>query len=301
MSTETLPTVICGTEDHPLVIGDLQIPCYVLEDETRVLAQRGMVDALGMSRGSSGGTGGDRLAKFASGKALNPYISAELLAVTQNPIKFITPHGNTAYGYEASVLADLCETVLKARDARALQKQQEHIARQCEVLVRGFARVGIIALVDEATGFQRIRSRRALEEILEAYIAAEKAKWAKRFPDEFYQLIFEMKGWAYDPSNVARPAVIGHYTNDFVYDRLAPGLREELSSKNPSDETGNRKARHHQWLTTDIGHPRLAEHLSGVIALMRVFKHDWEAFKDALDKAFPKFGETMSLPFIETE
>jgi hypothetical protein len=38
-------------------------------------------------------------------------------------------------------------------------------------LLRGFARVGIIALVDEATGFQRDRTKDALSKILEAYIA----------------------------------------------------------------------------------------------------------------------------------
>jgi len=54
----------------------------------------------------------------------------------------------------------LCETVLQARKDGKLQSQQMHIAEQCEILVRGFARVGIIALVDEATGYQDYRSRK---------------------------------------------------------------------------------------------------------------------------------------------
>lgn len=113
-----------------------------------------------MARGSSGGTGGDRLAKFVAGDRLKAFVSDHLRGVTQNPIKFITTDGLLAYGYEATVLADICEAVLAARSEGLLQKQQEHIAAKCEILVRGFARVGIVALVDEATGFQYDRPRR---------------------------------------------------------------------------------------------------------------------------------------------
>src|SRR5947209_1876426 len=141
---QDLPKATHGSPDHPLRIGDEEIPCYVLADGRRVLHQRGLVAALGMSRGSSGGTGGDRLAKFVAGDRLKPYLKANLIEVTQNPIKFTTPAGSLAYGYEATVLADICDAVLAARAAGNLQAQQMHIADQCEILIRGFARVGII-------------------------------------------------------------------------------------------------------------------------------------------------------------
>jgi hypothetical protein len=40
---------------------------------------------------------------------------------------------------------------------------KSHIAKQCELLVRAFARVGIVALVDEVTGYQEIRDRETLQ------------------------------------------------------------------------------------------------------------------------------------------
>ena len=279
-----------GSADHPLRIGDLEIPCFVLEGERRVLVQRGIVSALGMARGSSANTGGDRLAKFTAGKALSSYVSAELLAVTANPIKFRTPNGNVAYGYEATILADICEAVLQARSDGKLQKQQEHIAKRCEILVRGFARVGIIALVDEATGFQEVRARRALETILENFIADELLKWAKRFPDEFYREMARLRGLRYSEIATKRPAYIGRLTNDLVYDRLAPGVLRELKRKNPKDDKGRRKYKHHQWLTEDVGNPRLREHLAAVIALMRA-STNWRNFYSLLQRAFPKYGE----------
>jgi hypothetical protein len=119
-----------GSPDHPLKIGDAEIPCYVLEDGRRVIALQGMLRALNISKGSTGKKGGgDRLTKFISGKSLKPFISAELEAVTTSPIKFKTKWA-TAYGYEATILPDICSAILEARKRGALQKQQDHIAEQ---------------------------------------------------------------------------------------------------------------------------------------------------------------------------
>ncbi|HEY7428372.1 MAG TPA: P63C domain-containing protein [Gemmataceae bacterium] len=294
-----LPQATHGSPDHPLRIGDLEIPCYVLGDGRRVLHQRGMVNALGMSRGSSGSTGGDRLAKFAAGDRLKPYVSKELIEVTEKPIRFRTPTNQLAYGYEATVLADLCEAVLAARADDVLQKQQEHIAKQCEILVRGFARVGIIALVDEATGYQNYRTRRALEEILEQFIAKELLKWAKMFPDEFYEEMFRLKSWQYRQLSSRRPIQAGKLTNDVVYERLAPGVLEELKRITPRDDKGRLKHRYHQRLTEDVGHPRLREHLKAVIALMRAFD-DWSSFYRALNRSLPKQVQMPLLDWAES-
>lgn len=297
--TESVVQALYGSPYNPLRIGDLEIPCYVLEGERRVLVQRGIVSALGMARGSSANTGGDRLAKFTAGKTISSHVSANLLRVTANPIRFRTPFGSEAYGYEATVLADICEAVLQARADGKLQKQQEHIAKQCEILVRGFARVGIIALVDEATGFQNVRARRALDKILEKWIADELAKWAKMFPDEFYQQMARLRGLHYSEIATKRPAYIGRLTNDIVYERLAPGVLAELKEKTPKDEKGRRKYRYHQWLTEDIGNPRLREHLWAVIGLMRA-SSNWRNFESLLNRAFPKYTDHPQL-FIDYE
>ena len=175
--------------------------------------------------------------------------------------------GGTAHGYEATLLADICDYVLDARsDGRLNEARQGHIAAQCELLVRGFARTGIIALVDEATGYQYLRPRRALVEILEKYISERLVGWAKRFPDEFYTEMFRLKGWNYLAlkPGANKPSVVGRYTRDIVYQRLAPGVVEELERLNPTVAPGRRKVKHHQYLTEDIGHAELREHLAKV-------------------------------------
>ena len=273
--------VIAGAPDRPLLIGDIEIPCYVLEDETRVLVQRGMASGMGMSSSS-----GQRIANFASSKGIKPFISNDLRVVIDNPIKFLSP-GGVAHGYPATLLVEICNAVLFARDAGILAKQQEHIAHRCDVLIRSLAKVGVIALVDEATGYERIREENALAKILDRLIAEELNPWTKVFPFEFYEQICRLRGWS-SMLSIKRPAIIGKYTNDFVYDRLAPGVLTELQRKNPVlPATKRRQHKHHQWLTLDTGHKELGRHLWAVIALMRAAP-SWKSFKRSLDRALPK-------------
>ena len=285
-----------GSPDHPLKIGEVEIPCYVLEDGRRVLHQTGMVSALGMSRGGSNKRGGDRLAKFVAGKALQAFITSELAEVTQNPIKFRTPSGNLAYGYEATILADICEAVLAARKVGVLQKQQAHIADKCEILMRGFARVGIVALVDEVTGYQDIRVRDALHKILEKYVSEEAKPWVLTFDDEFYKLIFRLNRWPYDPDSVKRPSVIGHWTND-IYDRLAPGVRMELHRVVRRNQKGRPTEKLHQHIKMEA-HPELEKYLEAIKALMRA-SSGWKKFERLLQRAYPKVNTNLEFPFDE--
>ena len=286
---KTVPVATHGSPDHPLKIGETEIPCYVLDDGRRVLHQRGMVSALGMSRGSSGGTGGDRLAKFVAGDRLKPFVGSHLIEVTSSPIRFRISSGNEAYGYEATVLADICEAVLSLRESGNLQHQQEHIAQQCEVLMRGFARVGIIALVDEATGYQYERARTALEEILEAFISEELRRWVRTFPASYFKHLCRLRNVDFR-SDMRLPPYFGHLTNDIVYSRLAPGVLEELKARTPKSEQGNAKNKLFQWLSGEVGHPKLVQHLGAVIGLMKV-SDDYEQFKGLLDRAAPVYKD----------
>ena len=107
--------------------------------------------------------------------------------------------------------------------------------------------------------------------------------WTKAFPYEFYELTFRLKGWA-GRDGAKRPSVIGHYTNDFVYARFPPEVFTELQRINPAITPGQRRHRHHQWLTPEFGHPKLSEHIAGVIALMRAAPN-WGAGKRSLERA----------------
>ena len=294
MSSKPLK-VIAGAPDRPLIIGGIEIPCYVLENEIRVLSQRGVSGGIALTR-----DGGSKLARFIRSGSVSPFISKDVTAGLNSPVEFRPPGGGrTAYGYPATLLVDLCKVVLVARDAGFLRSNQMHIAERADTLIRGLATVGIIALVDEATGYQEIRDRLDLHKILDRFLLKERARWAKRFPDDFYKEIFRIKGWQWQGMKVNRPQVVGRYTNNIVWDRIAPGVRQELERRNPKDESGERPVRHHQWLTHDIGHPALQEHLVGVIALMKSVRteHGWHECMRRIQRVFPKRGETAPLEF----
>ncbi len=276
-----------------LKIGETEIPCFVLEDGRRVISGRGLTAAIGMK---GRGQGVSRISRH---KLLNASENEGLRVAIENPIKFVgrSPKGleSASDGYEATVLQEVSEAILRARDAGLARTEQDRrYARYAEMLIRSFAKVGIIALVDEATGFQYDRARLALAEILEKFIAKELQDWTKTFPSEFYEQIFRLKNWPFDPKSVKRPQVIGHYTNDIVYKRLAPGVLAELTKKNPKVD-GKRKHKLFQWLTGNVGHPKLRSHLDGVMALMKA-SDSWQQFRGFLKKAFPKY-ETTELGF----
>lgn len=294
-----------ATHSGELKIGKAVIRCAVLEDGTRVLTQRDFLQAIGRSGKPAAGRGSADFPSFEKGSPLvdsenlKPFIS-NALASSMSPIQFRVPEGPRAWGYKAELLPKVCEVYLQARDANSLRKNQLKFAFACDVLMRALAHVGIIALVDEATGYQEVRDRLALQKILDLFISKELSSWAKRFPDDFYKEMFRLKGWQWQGMKINRPSVVGHYTNDVVYQRLAAGVLDELKRINPPDETGHRKHRHHQWLTTEVGHPKLRDHLNGVIALMRAAT-SWDQFKRMIDRAFPKLNTTMMLPFPEEE
>ena len=153
--------------------------------------------------------------------------------------------------------------------------------------MRGLAHIGITALVDEATGYQEVREQRALQAILDQYLRSEFAVWAKRFPDEFYKQMFRLKGWKPSAAAGTKPILVGYYTKDVVYSRLAPGIVEELAQLNPKDANGRRKVKHHQWLSDEIGHSALSQHLYAVINLMKI-SSTWAEFMNFINIALPK-------------
>jgi len=297
---------VCGSPDKPLKIGEIEIEAYVLEDGTRVLTQASFLQAIGRHRRAFGGaasggaaSGGEPLPPFLQGQSVKPHVPAGISEASR-PITFTLPRGGRARGYNAELLPIVCEVYLAARAAGDLPPNQEHVAKQAEILVRGLARVGIIALVDEVTGYQEVRAKDALAKILETFIDRELQAWVQTFPNDFYKEIFRLRGLDYPRATVQRPQYFGHLTNDIVYKRLAPGVLDELKRVQRRDDVGRRKDKLFQRLTSNIGYPKLREHLGSVVTIMKL-SSDWSDFKEKLDRIHPRIGDQMALPFESDE
>jgi hypothetical protein len=263
-----------GSSDRPLIIGNVKIPCYVLENGQRVLSQRGLNDALGISHGSARNAkgGGARLAGIVGLEGVRSRSDRDLVVLLENPIHFLPPLGKVSFGYEATLLSDICKAILAAHANGTLPARNAYLAKQAAVLLEGFSKIGLVALVDEATGFQSVRPSDDLQRFLALYLSPERLKWARAFPDVFYQHMYRLWGWKWTGGNKRTPHV-GKLTNQLVYEVLPEGVLEELRIRNPKVPGKHwREAKHHQELSADIGQDDLQKHLLQVITLMKVSK-----------------------------
>jgi len=281
----------------------LVIQCAVLEDRvTRVISRNAVFRAFGRTKR---GRAKDEnrvpnMPSFADAKNIQPFIMKHMDGGLKQ-IVYEDQRGKQNAGYNALILPKLCNVYLDARRQEALTKRQDDLAVAAEILLGALGSVGIIALVDEATGFQHVRDSQALQEILNLYIGKELAKWAKRFPDEFYKEIFRLRGWNYDPTSSKRPMYMARITIDLVFDRIGPGLTRELQERRQEilESTGKR-GKLHQVMTPDVGHPALQHHISGLIFLAKAFK-EWGPFYEAVDKVAQRYNRTLALPFDESD
>lgn len=298
------PVLLATYEGELQLEGGVAIVCAVLEDGTRVLSQRGLSDSLGAANPSLRSRGGDaELPAIVAAKNLQPYISRDL-AATAKPIEYVPLHGGrTALGLRAEAYPGILRVFVDAADDGVIRYNQQHIVDKARILLKALAGVGMVALVDEATGYQDDRDRDALARILEKFVAKELQAWICTFDMEFYRLMCQVRG---EPLRRAykRPAYFGHLTNEIVYRRLAPGVLTELRRRNPVAEDGRRKSTHHQHLTRDIGHPKLREHIAGVTTALKIVKSqggDWKTFIDLLDQTHPPYVDMPLFDQLEVE
>lgn len=289
-----LPKTICGDESKRILIGNIEIQCYVLEDETRLLTLRSLQASIGLSEG--GGKGGARkiptLMSRLKEKGIN---TMDLDMRANNPIRFITPSGAIADGYDAKILPDICAVLINASQKGVLDKRINYVAERAAELQHGFATMGIIWLVDKVTGFDSFKKANDFARIIEAFVVKEIRPYVKKFPPEYYQEICRLRGIPYDPNSVKRPAYFGHLTNGIIYHRLAPGVWKEIKSK-AKKESNIVRPHLHRYLTGDIGDPRLKEVIVANVTVMKL-SDNWFDFLSKLDRVLPLYNQTLQLPF----
>ena len=110
--------VIAGASDKPLVIGDIEIDCYVLEGERRVLSQRGLQSGVGLGvGGSKQQIGAPRIGEFIGSLEKRGIDTKDLTARLTSPIEFQPPRGGrTAYGYPAEILEGIIDVMIEQPD-----------------------------------------------------------------------------------------------------------------------------------------------------------------------------------------
>ena len=285
-----------ATHHGELPLGKVLIPCFVLEDKTRVLSDRGLLRSLDV-KGRGRKVSGHRILGILDEMNATPLINNELSAAITNPAEFEFD-GKIYHGHSAEVFVELLEVFSHVgRLGLAKTDVQRRYIRNAELFRDALVGIGLVALIDEHTGYQTEREANALQEILDKYLQDHHREWSKTFPDRFWTKLVKIKG--YDSyAAIKRPAFVGHWINDIVYDRLVPGIRKRLNEINPKIPKGQRRRKHHQFLTEDHGLPELKEHLIKVMALMDAAANETQ-FKRMLNRVVPKYGDTIEMNLDE--
>jgi hypothetical protein len=287
-----------GSSKTPLHLGEIKIPCYVLEDGTRVLSGRGIQKSLGTSA-----TTGKWLEKFVNKRDISSHFETGVLDQLNNPIAFIRPDAggsqSITYGYEATLLIDIIDAIIDA--SRTGVDVEISVINSAYILSKSLKKVSIIALIDEATGYQNVREKNELQTILKALISSEINIWDDdTFPLSFYKEIFRLWGIPFTEKKIKRkPQFIGHITNRFVYQNLPKGslVLEVLKNKTPKTLAGNYRYRFHNSLTPKEGRELLKKVIYSVEALASI-SDTKEKFKWLIEE---KYGQRALFSFDELD
>jgi hypothetical protein len=266
-----------------------RIPCAVLKNGKRVISQTGLFKAFDRPR--KGEKRQEGLPSIIGAANLLPFVSEELRNKCRT-IHYYHTNGTIASGYDAELIPLICSLYLDAGKAEpsVLVASQVKLVERSEILLRALAKVGITGLIDEATGYQYDREKDALQALLSQYIAEEFLPWTARFPREYYQEVFRLYGWKYDPLSLKRPPFVGKFTREFVYNEMSPEVLLELESRNPTLDNGRRRRKHHQHLTDNIGVPHLERHLTKLITVMQL-SDSVDEFKENFRRAFKRTNQ----------
>jgi hypothetical protein len=300
--TKKIMRATYSSSKTPLRLGATEIPCYVLEDGTAVLSGRGMQNLLGFPASATGTS----IYGLIKRKKLRDFVSTELEESIKTPLQFLRIGSGGSQpltnGYEATILIDICYVLIDAKNAGVELSDRELILeRQAEIIVRAFSKTGIIAVIYNLTGYQDEVLKGVLNEILNKYLLKEAKKYVVTYPLELYKQWYRLNGWQWkDENKQKRNPVLGNWTRDLIYSRMAPGLLKELERKNPKNEKGYRDVKHFQLLTDEVGEPRLREFFGGLIALARA-SSTWRKYYDMVQRAYPKYGKTLLLDFPDSE
>jgi hypothetical protein len=292
-----------ASHDGPLQLGDSMLVAAVLPNGKRLLSQGTVLQAIGRSRTPKAGTGGfstvDGLPFFLQAETLKPFISEELMMST-TPILFRLRSGQKTVGYDAMLLPMICEVYLKLRDSylekakpedRKIPKQYEKSVKACDSLMRGLARRGIIALVDEATGYRGDQIKEDVLRVIAEYMSPRLVTLTKRFHPEFFEEVYRLHGWEYKRGNTQHPQYTGKFITKYIYEPLPPGVLEEMKERLPKNEKGNRRSQLWRTLSERTGIPHLDKQITEVQLLMRLSNN-----KSEFDQQFERiYGKQLQL------
>jgi hypothetical protein len=214
---------------------DGKVDCHVLEGERRVISQRGVLRALGGARTGDLGRYLSRLPRQFTDLSLAPEIDTRLQS------------GALAKARDAEFLVDLCDAYVDAHMAGELRSEQVHLAHAARAVLKAVQKVGIVALIDEATNYQVIRASDSLQRLFERLLRSEPAVWEARWKPSLIGALCRLYRHRYDRGPV--PPFLARVFAKIYRIVLGDEVLDEMRRRNPEPQHGSN---HHQWLQGDV-------------------------------------------------
>lgn len=276
--------IVRALRDGTLAFGDVEVPCYVLPGGDDYLTSAGITRVFASSKEGN-------LSGFL---ARIPGVSSDFSLVPST--RFRLPNNNAvADGYRAEVLVDICNLYVRALAAGALHPKQVPLAARAAVIVTACAKVGITALVWEATGYDKVKAANALQDRLALVLREEAAEWAVLFTPAFFSELarlfrLELRG------DGRRPMVFAAFIAEFFYGWLGRDVYDAIKARNPRREALDfeREHKHHQFLT-EPARAQFDRHQRDVLILMRA-SSGLDDFRMRFNAAFRGGGLQLSFP-----
>ena len=217
------------------IIG-LEVPCYVLDNGEKIIGRTSATELL------TGIRGGGALEKYISVRALEPFINSGLVLERMVPFRLLEVEGleKAVKGLPADLMIEVCQGFVAALQASMdpaspyprMTNRQKQMALQASMFLSSCAKIGLEALIDEATGYQYEREEDALQVKLQAFIAEELRAWEKTFPDELWQE-FGRVTLAGVVDFDSRPKWWGKLVRELIYDTLDPDIAKYIRENKP--------------------------------------------------------------------
>jgi hypothetical protein len=280
-----------------LVIGAQSIDCYVLDNQKRVIHKRGMAKALSLKS-----TGGNAFLKTMGRKSLGSNLPDSIWEKINNPLIFKPLSGDPGHGYECTVLIDICVALSEAYRNGKLHPSQAFLGLQAETIIRAAAKLGIVALVDEATGYIADKRKEEYRELFRDFIRDEFRQYKSEFPDQFFDMIYGLYSLPRIKGSKKHPQFFGRFIRRYIYEPLASSngaILEMLDEKNPVVYVnGGRRYKMFQFLSDVVGMNALRSHIWQVVGIGNSVKTR-ASFERAFLNAFPALDREPMLPDFE--
>jgi len=245
-----------------LQLGEKLLPCYRLDTGERVFSLKGVVVSLIETEGG-------QLAEYIKVKSLRTFLPNDLVPAENDAIPALIQFdtgsegvSKFAYGLPVEKFIDLCDAYSQAAEKGSLTERQQRIAINANAFLRACAKVGIVAMVDEATGYQEERPIDELQIKFKLFLAEEMRKWDKTFPDDLWIQFGRLTRWK--GTLHQRPKYWGKLVWELIYEYLDPDVAQWLRENAPKPM---HEQNYHQWLSEQYGLKKLVEHIWKVVGI----------------------------------